>query len=813
MAGTHSLHPTSTDNGIRLLSLATQRGLVIGGTLFPHKAIHKGTWLSPDTNTCNQIDHVLVNSKFRTSLCDVRAFRGADVDSDHYLVKAVMRVKLGSRKAKTSRAKIFDVERLAQDEIKTEYQVEIRNRFDVLNDEETDWTVLRNIVVETAGNKIGYKKKKRKEWYDEECESAAKKRRRTRITWLEERGNEEKRQEFRRARAIATRINRTKKRNLLNQNMREIESNRRQGRVREHFQGIREVRNGYQPRNNVIKSKEGRLMTSDEEIKERWSQYFQELLNRPEPIDPIEDSEAVEIAVEELSDEEIRRAVVGLKNNKAGGVDGIVAELLKYGGEEMQRRLNAVFQSIWETEQIPEEWSEGIYVPLHKKGDRTECGNYRGLCLLTIGYKIYAKILCSRLMPWYERIVGNYQAGFVPGRSTIDNIFIIRQINEKYREYCKTAWHIFVDYQQAYDSVNRNSVWNILRQFEVPEKLVRLIKLCYQNSKGRVRVGGDLSDPFHVETGLRQGCPLSCMLFNIVLEKVIRDTPAANDPIELSNTTIDRLAYADDCDLVGETFQGRDEQLQNFNESGQRAGLEIKEMKTKAMKMGREERTEDFIDLGGFMLEEVDSFRYLGSIVNTNNTMEEEVMTRIGAASKCSWSVNSILRSKDVSRTTKLRLYTSVIRPVAVYACETWALTKELERRLFVFENGILRRIYGRVRDVETGEWRRRHNRELRELSRLPPITSFVKSQRLRWAGHVARMADDALPRRVLDGIPEGRRPLGRPRLRWSDCVKQDLQLLGVADPERWREMAQDRRRWRLLVAAAKDHPGPMLQE
>ena len=213
------------------------------------------------------------------------------------------------------------------------------------------------------------------------------------------------------------------------------------------------------------------------------------------------------------------------------------------------------------------------------------------------------------------------------------------------------------------------------------------------------------------------------------------------------------------------------------------------------------------------MLEEVDSFRYLGSMVNASNTMEEEVMTRIAAAAKCRWSVDSILKSKDVSRATKLRLYTSVIRPVATYACEAWTLTKELERRLYVFENGILRRIYGNVRDEATGEWRWRHNRELRDMSRLPPITSFVRSQRLRWAGHVARMADVTLLRRVLDGVPEGRRPIGRPRLRWADCIKQDLQLLGVANPERWREMAQDRRRWRLLVAAAKDHPGPLLQE
>ena len=132
---------------------------------------------------------------------------------------------------------------------------------------------------------------------------------------------------------------------------------------------------------------------------------------------------------------------------------------------------------------------------------------------------------------------------------------------------------------------------------------------------------------------------------------------------------------------------------------------------------------------------------------------------------------------------------------------------------MLVFEHSILRRILGPVQDEVTGQWRRRHNRELRDLTQLPPITSYVRSQRLRWAGHVARMPADSLLRRVLDGRPAGRRPPGRPRLRWTDCVRSDLALLGIPNPDDWMEMALDRQRWRTLVAAAKDHPGPQLAE
>ena len=194
---------------------------------------------------------------------------------------------------------------------------------------------------------------------------------------------------------------------------------------------------------------------------------------------------------------------------------------------------------------------------------------------------------------------------------------------------------------------------------------------------------------------------------------------------------VDHLAYADDADLMGESLIGRDVQLDRFNGAGGRIGLEVSEGKTKALKSARDERQEDFIELGGFLIEEVDRFRYLGSIVRCDTSMEDEVDTRIAAASKCSWAVKSLFQSRLLSRTTKVQVYVTIVRPVATYACECWALTKELERRLLVFEHGILRRILGPVRDEETGQWRRQHNRELRDLTPLPPITSYVRSQRL----------------------------------------------------------------------------------
>ena len=119
--------------------------------------------------------------------------------------------------------------------------------------------------------------------------------------------------------------------------------------------------------------------------------------------------------------------------------------------------------------------------------------------------------------------------------------------------------------------------------------------------------------------------------------------------------------------------------------TGREEGLEIKEQKTKTMKTRRDPRSEDFIELGDYLLEELDEFRYLGSIVQNDNGLNIEIYARIGDAAKCTWTVNSPMRPRYLTKTTKLRIYTTMLRPVMSYACETWTLTKELERKLLAF--------------------------------------------------------------------------------------------------------------------------------
>jgi len=123
------------------------------------------------------------------------------------------------------------------------------------------------------------------------------------------------------------------------------------------------------------------------------------------------------------------------------------------------------------------------------------------------------------------------------------------------------------------------------------------------------------------------------------------------------------------------------------------------------------------------------------------------------------------------------------------------------EGRLRVFENRVLRRIFGPKRDEVTGEWRKLHNEELNDLSTSPNFVRMIISRRMRWAGHVARIGEGRGVYRVLVGKPEGRRPLGKPRRRWEDNIKIDLQEVGCGGSE-WIQLAQDRDRCRALANA-----------
>jgi len=184
--------------------------------------------------------------------------------------------------------------------------------------------------------------------------------------------------------------------------------------------------------------------------------------------------------------------------------------------------MRSINFSVWNKEELLEEWKESIIVPLNKKGDKTDCSNYRSISLLSATYKLFSTILLSNLTPYAEEIIGDHQCGFQHSRSATDHIFCIRQILEKKWEYNETVRQLFIDFKKAYDSIRREVLYNILIKFGILMKLVRLIKMCLSETYGRVWVGKHLSDMFPIMNGLKQADALSPLLFSFALEYAIR---------------------------------------------------------------------------------------------------------------------------------------------------------------------------------------------------------------------------------------------------------------------------------------------------
>ena len=138
----------------------------------------------------------------------------------------------------------------------------------------------------------------------------------------------------------------------------------------------------------------------------------------------------------------------------------------------------------------------------------------------------------------------------------------------------------------------------------------------------------------------------------------------------------------------------------------------------------------------------VEEFKYLGKTLTIQNSIREEIKSRLKSGNACYHSVQNLLSSRLLSRKLKIEIYRSIILPVVLYGCEAWSLTLREERKLRVFENMVLRRIFGPRRDEVTGKWRRPHNEELSDLYCSPNIVRVIKSRRMRWAGHVALVGE-----------------------------------------------------------------------
>lgn len=815
--GSFSLHEESNENGKRVIDFAASRNLVVGSTLFPGRRIYKATWKSPDGVTHNQIDHILISSRHKSNLLSSRTYRGANVDSDHYLVISKIRARIATvRNHRTERPKRWNIGKLKDPEScqafqqKTEELVKDGLRVADVRNVQDVWDQLEKALDGAAEQILGREAlEDRGKWFDDECKLANDAKNEAYRKMLNKRFTRRATEEYRNKRRLEKKLLRNKKRAWERRELEDIEAHWTVKESRKFFQMVNSGRAVFKPRIQSCKKEDGTLLTNKPDILDRWARHFQLLLNEEVVV---EDIEAADIAGENIPNdllgdieppdfEEVMDAILRMKNNKAPGLDGLPAELFKYGGDEFHKALSDIVLTIWDQERVPRQWANSIICPLHKKGDQLDCTNYRGISLLSCAYKILSNVLFSRLAPYAEREIGKYQAGFRRGRSTVDQVFTLRTILERGHEYKIHTHHLFVDFKSAYDSIKRPKLYEALREMGIPRKLIRLVKLTMKDVRCQVRIQSDCSDVFTSNKGLRQGDGLACLLFNLALEKAVRDS-GIQTTHTIFTRTVQILGYADDLDIVARTRSALVEAFGKLMDAASAMGLAINDRKTKYMYTGND--GEEALIVGPYRFQRVNEFTYLGSLVTPINDVSAEIRKRLVAANRAYFALLKTLRSRSITRGTKLVIYKTLIRPVLTYASQTWTISRQNENSLLIFERKILRRIVGPVRDGDG--WRIRRNREIYERYGDMDIVKFIRLGRLSWAGHVARMEVEEIPRRVVDTALHSTRRTGRPRLRWVDGVAADARsLLRIRS---WRAAAQNRAEWRRLIEEARTHQG-----
>ncbi|VDO63472.1 unnamed protein product, partial [Schistosoma margrebowiei] len=369
-----------------------------------------------------------------------------------------------------------------------------------------------------------------------------------------------------------------------------------------------------------------------------------------------------------------------------------------------------------------------------------------------------------------------------------------RIIVEQSVEWNSSLYINFIDYEKAFDSVDRRTLWKLLRHYGVPEKIVNIIRNSYDGLQCKVVHGGQLTDAFQVRTGVRQGCLLSPFLFLLVVDWIMKtSTSEGKHGIQwTAQNQLDDLDFADDLALLSRTHEQMQMKTASVAAVSASVGLSIHKGKIKVLKFKAENNNP--ITLDGETLENVESFTYLGSIIDEQGGSDADVKARIGKARTAFLQLKNIWNSKQLSTNIKVRIFNTNVKAVLLYGAETWRTTTTTIKKVQVFINSCLRKILN-IHWPDTIS-----NSLLWERTNQLPAEEEIRKRRWKWIGHTLRKSSNCITRQALTWNPEGKRTRGRPKNTLRRIIEADMKTMNY----NWTQLeriAQDRVGWRMLVS------------
>ncbi|KAK3540137.1 hypothetical protein QTP70_026880 [Hemibagrus guttatus] len=517
------------------------------------------------------------------------------------------------------------------------------------------------------------------------------------------------------------------------------------------WQTVRRLRRGKQLSANTVYSGGGELLASTGHIVGRWKEYFEDLLN-PTDTPSVEEPEAKD-------------------------------------------------SSAWQSGTVPLDWATGVVIPLFKKGDWRVCSNYRGITLLSLPGKVYSRVLERRVQPLVEPWIQEKQCGFRPSRGTLDQLYTLHRVLGGLWEFAQPVHMCFVDLEKAFDHVPRGILWEVLWEYGVRGPLLRAVRSLYNRSRSLVCIASCKSDLFPVHVGLRQGCPLSPVLFIVFMDRISRRSQGL-EGVQFGDHRISSLIFADDVVLLAPSSLDLQHALGRFAAECEAAGMRVSTSKSEAMVLDRK-KVACTLQVGGEVLPQMEEFKYLGVLFTSEGRMDCEIDRWIGAATAVMRSMyRSVVVKKELSRKAKLSIYQSIYVPTLAYGHELCVMTERVRSWIQVAKMSFLRRVVGRsLRD------RVRSSVTWKELG-VEVLLLHIERGQLRWLGHLFRMPPGRIPGEVFRACPTGKRPRGRPRTRWRDYVSRlAWERLGVP-PEELEEVSGEREFWASLLRLLPLRPG-----
>jgi hypothetical protein len=848
------------DNGRRLMQSCVKNDLAVMGTFFSHKQAHKYTWVHASTGRRHMIDHVLVPVKHKDCVKDWRTVQHSyHTTADHRLVRMEVHLRISLKRdlRRAACKRLFDRKRCHDAACKKAYQAATHDIVfedpKVVGDFQQRFEAyIQNIrtAFHTHFSPLGARK--RKSFVSDSSLALIEEKRTAFLNWQQmshRRGHDDydgDREAIAKglykvaAKRAKKSIHRDKS-TWIEALVSELEN---VGGIN-HPDFFKQIRSIFAPKHKpsmTIRDKDGKLIDSEAERLSRWHEWGEGIFNvQPNAsgvllggvgLDEVDYGERAALRDQIPSEREIAQAIAKLATNKAADRDGVVAEMLKLLGPKSLLEVARVIHEIWDSGTAPESWSSVDLVPIYKgKGDTTRCDSYRPIALIDMVSKAFGNLLRARVVKLVEPKLLECQAGFRKGRSCQDMTFTLRMLRGYANEYRVPLHACFVDLRKAYDSIDRDALWRILPLYGVNGRLLDMIKLLYVDLGAFVRISGSRSERISLKAGVKQGCVLSPILFNIYLDYVVRQAMKRwnagggvtlnrgakhmwHDPSEPSvfqpysdSFIIQALLYADDTALVATSHEELQDMMIHLNECVVEWGLTVSFEKTEAMAFGvAAEGGKKWPPLmvRGKEIGYVDKFKYLGSIFTPQNGDSADCDTRIAKAWACFRGLKKVLRLSYLPEKTRIRMFKVTVIPTLTYGAESWVLSNDEVEKLEVVQMRMLRSIL----NISLRE--HRSNVSIRQAYQVPSLRNKLAQLRLAWFGKVMRMELEVRwPVMVLCGCIWGKgswRQKGRPPLRWTDLVQEDLRSLGldvsgcvarVKDVPGWRELcerARDRR-------------------